>query len=119
MENDAQYLARAAELLRSGATMLAQPCPACTTPLFKVGEQIVCAKCNKPVVVLKAGEDEAKVLRERTLANTEQTLLGKIRDVQSAIEKEQDHAKLAQLTENLSNLLTVLEKLRKTGSTSP
>jgi len=119
LKNDSQYLARAAELLRSGATMLAQACPACTTPLFKVGEQVVCAKCNKPVIVLKATEDETRVLRERTLANTEQTLLGKIRDVQSAIEKEQDPAKLAQLTENLSNLLTVLEKLRKTGSASP
>jgi len=118
LSDDAQYLARAAELLRSGATMLAQACPACSTPLFKVGEQVVCAKCNKPVIILKAAEDETKILRERTLASTEQTLLGKIREVQSAIEKEQDPAKIAQLTENLSNLLSVLEKLRKTGSTS-
>lgn len=118
MKDDAQYLARAAELLRSGATMLAQPCPACSTPLFKVGEQVVCAKCNKPVIILKAAEDETKILRERTLAGTEQTLLGKIGEVQSAIEKEQDPAKITQLTESLSNLLSVLEKLRKIEGTS-
>jgi len=99
--------------------MLAQACPACSTPLFKIGEQVICAKCNKPVIILKAAEDESKILRERTLASTEQTLLGKIREVQSAIEKEQDPAKLAQLMENLSNLLSVLERLRKAGGASP
>lgn len=119
MNDNEPYLARAAELLRSGATMLAQACPACSTPLFKVGEQVVCAKCNKPVMILKAAGDETKILRERTLASTEQTLLGKIREVQSAIEKEQDPVKIAQLTENLSNLLNALEKLRKAAGTSP
>jgi UPF0148 protein len=118
LDEDSRYLARAAELLRSGATMLAQACPACATPLFKLGEQVFCAKCNKPVIVVKAAEDEAKVLREQTLANTEQILLDKIRDMQSAIEKEEDPARLAQLTESLSNLLTALEKLRGTRSAS-
>ncbi len=114
MKSDTHYLTRAAELLRSGATMLAQPCPACSTPLFKLGEQVVCAKCNRPVIILKAAEDESRILRERTLASIEQTLLGKIREVQSAIEKEQDPAKTSQLTESLSGLLGALEKLRKT-----
>jgi len=118
LKDDASYLARAAELLRSGATMLAQACPACSTPLFKLSEQVVCARCNKPVVILKTAEDESKILRDRTLASTEQTLLEKIKEVQSTIEKERDPTKIAQLTENLSNLLTVLEKLRKAGSTS-
>lgn len=118
MKDDSQYLTRAAELLRSGATMMAQACPACATPLFKLSEQVVCAKCNKPVIILKATEDEGKILRERTLAATEQTLLKKIREVQSAMEKEQDPAKLAQHTENLSNLLGAIEKLRKAGEKS-
>lgn len=119
MKDDKSYLTRATELLRSGATMLAQPCPACAMPLFKVGEQVLCARCNKPVIILKAMDDETKILRERTLASTEQTLLAKIREVQSAIEKEQDPTKIGQLTENLSNLLGVLEKLRKTAGTTP
>jgi UPF0148 protein len=113
MKDDAPYVRRAAELLRSGAAMLSQACPACGTPLFKLGEQVLCARCNKPVIILKAGEDETKVIREQTLSNTEQTLLTKIGEVQSLIEKEQDPARIAQLTENLSSLLTALEKLRK------
>lgn len=118
MKDDGQYLERATELLRSGATMLAQGCPVCTTPLFKIGEQIMCVKCNKPVVILKATEDESKIFRERTLAATEQTLLLKIKEVQSEIEKEKDPANIAQLTESLSNLLSALEKLRKLSSGS-
>ena len=113
MKDDAQYLQRAAELLRTGATMLAQACPACATPLFKLGDQVTCVKCNKPVVILKAPEDERNMLRERTLESTEQTLLMKIREAQSAIEKEQDPMRIVQLTENLSGLLDALEKLRK------
>ncbi len=113
MKDDAGYLERATELLRSGATMLAQGCPVCTTPLFKIGEQVICVKCNKPVVILKATEDESKIIRERTLAATEQTLLLKIKEVQSQIEKEKDPATITLLTENLSNLLGALEKLRK------
>jgi len=113
MQDDAQYLEKAAELLRSGATMLAQACPACGTPIFKVGEQFICAKCNRPVIILKATEDESKIFRERTLAATEQTLLMKVKETQSAIEKEQDPEKIAQLTQNLSNLLGALERLKK------
>lgn len=115
MNEDAPYVGRAADLLKSGAAMLPQACPACGTPLFKLGEQVLCARCNKQVIILKAGEDETKVMREQTLSNTEQTLLAKIRGVQSSIEKEQDPDKIARLTENLTNLLTALEKLRKIG----
>jgi len=113
MKDEGEYLKNAGELLRSGATLLAQACPACGTPLFKVGEQILCAKCNKPVVILKAAEDESKILRKRTLAATEQTLLQKISGLQTEIEKEHDPLKIEQLTRNLSNLLGALERLGK------
>jgi len=113
MNDDKKHLERAAELLRSGASMLTQACPACGTPLFKVGEQVMCAKCNRPVFILKATEDESKIVRKSTLASAEQTLLLKVKEVQSTIEKEQDPAKIAQLADNLSSLLNALEKLRK------
>jgi len=115
MKDDGKYLEKATELLRSGATMLAQGCPACSTPLFKIGEQVMCVKCDRPVVILKATEDESKIVRERILAATEQTLLLKISETQSEIEREKDPARIAQLTENLSSLLGALEKLRKLG----
>jgi uncharacterized Zn finger protein (UPF0148 family) len=113
MKDDTHHLDKAVELLRSGATMLGQACPACGTPLFKIGEQVMCAKCNKPVVILKATEDESKIFRGQTLATTEHTLLVKIDEAQSAIEKEQDPTKIAQLTQSLSNLLSALERLKK------
>jgi len=113
MKDETAYVKKAGEMLRSGATMLAQACPVCGTPLFKIGEQVMCVKCNKPVVIMKATEDESKILRKRTLAATEQTILQKISEVQTAIEKEHDPAAIEQLTQSLSNLLGALERLRK------
>ncbi len=113
MSNETEYVKKAGEILRSGATMLAQACPVCGTPLFRISEQIMCVKCNKPVVILKATEDESKIIRKKILDATEQTLLRKISEVQTAIEKEHDPAKIEQLTQNLSNLLNALERLGK------
>lgn len=113
MKDETAYVKKGGEMLRSGATMLAQACPACGTPLFKIGEQVMCVKCNKPVIIMKATEDESKILRKRTLATTEQTLLQKISEVQTAIEKEHDPAEIDRLTQNLSNLLGALERLGK------
>lgn len=113
MKDESEAVQRAANLLRGGATMLAETCPSCGTPLFKIGSEITCAKCNKPVVIVSGAEDEAKVLRTKILGNAEQTLLKKITDVQAAIQKESDPESIRKLTESLTELLNALEKLRR------
>ena len=92
--------------------MLAYTCPACGTPLFKIGNEIKCPKCNKRVVIVTGSEDETKLLKAKVLDNTEQTLLKKVSDIQLAIQKENDPETLRKLTENLTGLLSALEKLR-------
>jgi len=101
------------ELLKSGATMLSETCPECGSPLFKVGSDIICAKCNKPVVILKATQQEDKVIGERVLGDLEQTILSKIKEINNAMSSENDAEKLTQYGKALSTWLDALDKVRK------
>lgn len=104
---------RIAALLKSGAVMLSDVCPECVTPLFKVGQQIMCLKCNRPVIMVKDAEEEAKVIGEQVLANTEQSIIKKIQEINEWISQEKDPEKLTQLGNTLSSWLTALEKVNK------
>jgi len=101
------------ELLKSGATMLSKTCPECGSPLFQVGKDIICAKCNKPVVIVKATEKEDKITEEAVLSNLEQTVLSKIKEVNKAINSENDKEKLILNSQTLSIWLDILDKIRK------
>jgi UPF0148 protein len=100
------------ELLKSGATMLSKTCPECGSPLFKVGKDIICAKCNKQVVI-KATQKEDKITEEAVLSNVEQTVLSKIKEVNDAINSENDKEKLILNSQTLSIWLDILDKIRK------
>jgi len=101
------------ELLKSGATMLSKTCPECGSPLFKVGKDIICAKCNKQVVIVKATQKEGKITEETVLSNVEQTVLSKIKEVNDAINSENDKEKLILNSQSLSIWLDILDKIRK------
>jgi UPF0148 protein len=101
------------ELLKSGATMLSKTCPECGSPLFRVGKDITCAKCNKQVVIVKATQKEDKITEEAVLSNVEQTVLSKIKEVNDAINSENDKEKLILNSQTLSIWLDILDKIRK------
>ena len=104
---------RMSDLLRSGATMLSEICPECGSPLFKVKNDIVCVKCNKPVVMVKATEQEGSVVGGKVLEELEQTMLSKIRGFNSAISPETDIERLDQYGKALSTWLDALDKIRR------
>lgn len=101
------------ELLKSGATMLSKTCPECGSPLFKVEKDIICAKCNKKVVIVKATEKENKISEETVFSNVEQTVLSKIKEVNDAINSEIDKERLILNAQTLSIWLDILDKIRK------
>ncbi|MBS7625884.1 hypothetical protein KEJ51_02420 [Candidatus Bathyarchaeota archaeon] len=109
-------LKRMSDLLKSGATMMSEACPECGSPLFKVGSDIICAKCNKPVVILRAAEEESKIIGSRILDDLEQTVLSKIREMNSVISSEGDVERLTQYGRALSTWLETLEKVRRLRS---
>ena len=102
-----------AELLKSGATMLSETCPECGTPLFRKGRETFCPNCNKPVVIIQSAEQETRLMADRVLENSEQTLLAKIQEVNVAMKNENDPDKLIAYGNALSTWLGAIEKLRR------
>lgn len=110
---------RMAELLKSGAAMLPETCPACGTPLFRKGNETFCPNCNKPVVIVRSAEQENRIMADRILDDSEQTLLSKIREVNVAMKIEKDPEKLLVYGNALASWLDAIEKIRRLRLQSP
>jgi len=113
LENeDKEKIKRMADLFRSGATMLAETCPECHSPLFDVGGKIYCASCDRNVVILKAGESEETVYVREEFSDMSAQITAKIREIIFEISKEKDLDKLNELFSCLKIALECLEKLK-------
>ena len=119
MQQDKESIKRMAELLRQGATLTDLSCPNCSSPLFRLKDGMLwCAKDEKKVVIVKEGEQQPPSLQAPIKENTlydkiEATLMAKIENIQSKIEKTEDIDDLQKLTQALSELLTSVEKIKK------
>jgi len=115
-DRDDSGIKRMAELLRKGATMLAQACPQCGAPLMKVGDDVYCATCNRRIVYAKDGTvlgPEAETGTDRTLPEVRETILEKVRAVNEALKHENDIEVLTKLGNLLVLLLRALRELGK------
>jgi len=103
-----------AEALKAGATMLNEACPVCSSPLFKMpSDEIYCLKCNRKVILVKTEEEALKVSKPATLNLLEETILGKLQQLQQKIRFE-ENPEILQTYLNLTlNYLEALEKIRK------
>jgi len=107
-----------ADLLRQGATLTELPCPACSSPLFKLRSgDLWCAQCQKPVVVVKEGTQPAEATGPLLLSTLEATILTKIQEVDVKIREEKDPENLQRLSTILSTLLESLERIRRMRGT--
>jgi len=107
-----------ADLLRQGSTLTELACPACASPLFRLKSGgLWCGRCEKKVIVVKEGEDEAKAASSIAFENLEAVLLTKVQAVQNRIEHEENPEELQKLNTVLSGLLENLEKIRKAKKT--
>jgi len=107
---------RMADLLRSGATMLQETCPVCATPLFRLGKDTFCPKCNRPVAIVKSAEEEVRLASQQVLDNLDQVILEKIAELNAAIKNEHGLAPLRELGEAVKTYLSALEQIRKLRS---
>jgi UPF0148 protein len=104
-----------ADLLRQGATLTELACPACASPLFRLKSgDLWCGKCEKKVIVVKEGEEQAITASSIAYENLETTLLAKVQAIQNRIEHEENPEELQKLNTVLSGLLENLQKIRKT-----
>ena len=101
-----------ADLLREGATMLSRSCPECGTPLFKLKSgDIVCANCQRRVVIVPEGE-EATAEAGMRLESVEKVIVEKLVTLGQAMSQESDPEALLSLSELMDAFLGNLEKLR-------
>ena len=107
---------RMADLLRSGATMLQETCPVCATPLFRLGKDTFCPKCNRPVAIVKSAEEEVRLASQQVLDNLDQAILEKIAELNGAIKNEHGLAPLRELGEAVKTYLSALEQIKKLRS---
>jgi len=103
-----------AEMLRSGAKMLSYSCPECGSPLFELKSgEIWCAKCQRRVVIIQEGEDESAATTELIWESIERTLIGKLSVTNDLLSAEVEPAKVKELAETVSLILTSLDRLRR------
>ena len=116
LSSDQEGLKRMADMLRSGATMLADQCPECHSPLFKKGEEIWCPKCNKRVIKVKAGEEAIQIPRLNLLGVLESTVIEKLAQLEERVKVETDLMKLKELGLLLTQWLDLLDKIKSLSS---
>ncbi|MHA2396185.1 MAG: Sjogren's syndrome/scleroderma autoantigen 1 family protein [Candidatus Thorarchaeota archaeon] len=115
-DKDDTSVKRMAELLRQGATMLADACPQCGSPLFKVKDDIYCAKCDRRIVYAKSDE-EVEVQAVKTLIpELRETLISKLKALNEVVDNETDTEVLTKLANLMVLLLQALHKLESMGS---
>jgi UPF0148 protein len=110
----AEDVRRMADLLKSGATMLSDTCPVCSSPLFRIKGEVFCAKCNKPVVYEKATATgpSPTVSASHLLDSLEQTIMTKLNEANEALKSEKEPQRLTVYSNLVFGWLSTLEKLR-------
>ena len=110
-----ESIKRGANLLRQGATLTDLSCPECASPLFRLNDgSLWCIKDEKRVIIIKEGQNPPKqTTTSSPYEKLESTLMQKVQDIQSKIERSQEIEELQKLSLALSELLNSLEKIKK------
>ncbi len=108
---------RMTELLRSGAVMLDQACPACGSPLFKLRSGEVICPIHGPVRVVKTEHEAIEVTTDAVLDEIEKVfseramnVLRRLKTIKEDIDEGEELIKL------LIYWLDVLERVRRIKS---
>ena len=110
-EKNDSSVRKMAELLRQGATMLADACPQCGSPLFKVKDDIYCAKCDRRIVYTQSDEEAVSHAVKNLIPELRETLITKLKDLTEVISSETDTEALTKLANLMVLLLQALHRL--------
>ncbi len=112
MDNkDDTSVKKMAELLRRGATMLADACPQCGSPLFKVSDDIYCVRCDRRVVYADSDEEVETQAVRTLIPELRTTLIAKLNALNELVESESDIEALTKLANLMVLLLQSLHGL--------
>ena len=107
---------RMAELLRQGATMLADGCPQCASPLFKIKDEIYCAKCDRRIVYAQSDQDVEVQAVKTLIPELRETLIKKLKALNEIVDNETDTEALTKLANLMVLLLQALRRLENMGT---
>ncbi len=110
-DKDDTSVKKMAELLRQGATMLADACPQCGSPLFKKDDDIFCAKCHRRIVYADSEEEVEQQAVMNLLPELRETLIGKLKALNELVDSETDVEALTKLANLMVLLLQSLHQL--------
>lgn len=114
-DKDDPSVKRMADLLRQGATMLADACPQCGSPLFKVKDDIYCVKCDRRIVYANSEEVEVEAVKT-LIPELRVTLINKLKALNEVVDNETDTEALTKLANLMVLLLQALHKLENIGT---
>ncbi len=112
-----------AQLMRQGATLTSYSCPVCGTPLLrlKTGE-LYCARCDKPVVVVKSDVEERDVMIRYGLIELQSTIYDKLMNLNKELKLTNEIDRISEIARSMLLLLEAYEKVsrivRETGGQS-
>ncbi|MEM0217552.1 MAG: Sjogren's syndrome/scleroderma autoantigen 1 family protein [Candidatus Nezhaarchaeales archaeon] len=113
-KDEAVRMKRMVDLLRSGATMLADVCPICNSPLFKLKSgEVFCPGCEKRVIFVKEGEDVAKITQIQVISELTSTASQKLMELTNMAKFEGDLDRLYEIGRCVLTWLEIFERVRK------
>jgi len=115
-EKDDPSVKRMADLLRQGATMLADACPQCGSPLFKVKDDIYCVKCDRRIVYAQSDEEVETQAVKILIPELRETLINKLKALNEVVDSETDTEALTKLANLMVLLLQALHRLESIGA---
>ncbi|HIP65928.1 MAG TPA: hypothetical protein EYH08_05340 [Pyrodictium sp.] len=109
-EREKHVIKQMADLLRAGAAMLAERCPVCGLPLFRLKSgETICPQHGR-VFIVKTESEYRKVSAQGVLEELEKLATRKVGELISKLEKEHSREVIGELREWL-NILEQVERL--------
>ncbi len=101
------------ELLKSGATMLSEACPICSTPLFKLRSGEVICPVHGKVQIVKSDEELLSITTISVLDELEKFTISTVNRLRKELEMRDSDIKNEEDIKLLNTWLEVLERIRR------
>ncbi|MGI0011598.1 MAG: Sjogren's syndrome/scleroderma autoantigen 1 family protein [Nitrosopumilaceae archaeon] len=98
---------KAVEMLLKGATLISDPCPYCKGVRVMKDGHALCVNCGR-----EAKEENIPV-QEKTEYSAIEKFEQKLKTLSEELEHEKDHQKQQQILKSISDLIGIIEKLKK------
>ena len=100
---------KAVEMLLKGATLISDPCPYCKGVRVMKDGHALCVNCGREAKEENIPVQEEKTKQDPMLTKFEQ----KLKALSEEFEHEKDHQKQQQIMKLISDLMGIIEKLKK------